>query len=143
MKLDAFTFDFSETEWGWFNLHAYRFDDDWSTFIVETPETNWLRRRASTTMEYAAIDRALRTAVRRASRRPAPRLERPAPARVVSLAQVQPRALRASGITSNIVLIGDAAHTAHFSIGSGTKLAMEDAIALARVLSEHAGESRT
>ena len=41
-KLDAFTFDFKETEWGWFNLHAYRFDDDWSTFIVETPEKNWL-----------------------------------------------------------------------------------------------------
>src|ERR1700674_3305550 len=42
-KLDAFTFDFKETEWGWFNLHAYRFDEDWSTFIVETPEENWLK----------------------------------------------------------------------------------------------------
>ena len=41
IKLDAFTFDFQETEWGWFNLHAYRFDTDWSTFIVETPERNW------------------------------------------------------------------------------------------------------
>ena len=41
-KLDAFTFDFRETEWGWFNLHAYRFEEDWSTFIVETPEKNWL-----------------------------------------------------------------------------------------------------
>ena len=41
-KLDAFTFDFKETEWGWFNLHAYRFDHEWSTFIVETPEENWL-----------------------------------------------------------------------------------------------------
>src|SRR3984893_1466223 len=41
-KLDAFTFDFRQTEWGWFNLHAYRFDEDWSTFIVETPEKNWL-----------------------------------------------------------------------------------------------------
>ena len=42
-KLDAFTFDFKQTKWGWFNLHAYRFDDDWSTFIVEIPEQNWLR----------------------------------------------------------------------------------------------------
>ena len=42
-RLDAFTFDFRETEWGWFNLHAYRFDEDWSTFIVETPEKNWLK----------------------------------------------------------------------------------------------------
>src|SRR5690242_7450112 len=41
-KLDAFTFDFKETQWGWFNLHAYRFDHEWSTFIVETPEKNWL-----------------------------------------------------------------------------------------------------
>jgi len=39
-KLDAFTFDFKETDWGWFNLHAYRFDDEWSTFIIETPEKN-------------------------------------------------------------------------------------------------------
>jgi len=43
VKLDAFTFDFKETEWGWFNLHAYRFDAEWSTFIVETPEKNWLK----------------------------------------------------------------------------------------------------
>src|SRR5581483_10290537 len=42
-KLDAFTFDLRKTEWGWFNLHAYRFDENWSTFIVETPEKNWLR----------------------------------------------------------------------------------------------------
>ena len=39
--LDAFTFAFEETEWGWFQLHAYRFDDDTSTVIVETPEANW------------------------------------------------------------------------------------------------------
>ncbi len=41
-KLDAFTFDVRQTDWGWFNLHAYRFDENWSTFIVETPEENWL-----------------------------------------------------------------------------------------------------
>jgi len=39
-SLTRFTFDFKETEWGWFNLHAYRFDKEWSTFIVETPEKN-------------------------------------------------------------------------------------------------------
>ena len=40
-KLDAFTFAFKETPFGWFNLHAYRFNDDMSTFIVETPEEVW------------------------------------------------------------------------------------------------------
>jgi anthraniloyl-CoA monooxygenase len=42
-KLDAFTFAFKETPWGWFNLHAYRFNDEMSTFIVETPESTWLK----------------------------------------------------------------------------------------------------
>ena len=40
-KLDAFTFAFEETPWGWFQLHAYRFDADTSTFIVETREETW------------------------------------------------------------------------------------------------------
>ena len=44
-KLDAFTFDFRRREWGWFNLHAYRFDEDWSTFIIETPEENLAQGR--------------------------------------------------------------------------------------------------
>jgi len=42
-KLDAFTFAFKETPWGWFNLHAYRFDEEWSTFIVETPEETFFK----------------------------------------------------------------------------------------------------
>ena len=42
-RFDAFTFAFEETEWGWFQAHAYRFDRDMSTFIVETPEENWYR----------------------------------------------------------------------------------------------------
>ncbi|MGH9725719.1 MAG: FAD-dependent monooxygenase, partial [Candidatus Acidiferrales bacterium] len=137
-KLDAFTFDFRETEWGWFNLHAYRFDADWSTFIVETPEKNWLK---------AGIDKMEQEeSIALCQRMFAERLEGHA---LISNA----KHLRGSAIWmkfnrvlcekwhyKNIVLIGDAAHTAHFGIGSGTKLAMEDAMALARVLTSHTGE---
>jgi anthraniloyl-CoA monooxygenase len=136
-KLDAFTFDFKESEWGWFNLHAYRFDDEWSTFIVETPERNWLA---------AGIDKMEQEeSIALCEKLFAQRLEGN---HLISNA----KHLRGSAIWlkfnrilcekwfhKNIVLIGDAAHTAHFSIGSGTKLAMEDAIALARVLSTHSG----
>ncbi|HTD63046.1 MAG TPA: bifunctional salicylyl-CoA 5-hydroxylase/oxidoreductase [Gemmatimonadaceae bacterium] len=132
-KLDAFTFDFRETEWGWFNLHAYRFADDWSTFIVETPEKNW---------RAAGIDRMpLAESIHLCEALFADRLQGQP---LISNAHhkqgadawlVFQRILCERWYHENIVLIGDAAHTAHFSIGSGTKLAMEDAIALARVLS--------
>jgi anthraniloyl-CoA monooxygenase len=137
-KLDAFTFDFKETEWGWFNLHAYRFDEDWSTFIIETPEKNWLKAGIgdmSTEQSIALCEKLF-----------ADRLDG---ARLISNA----KHLRGSAVWlkfnrilcekwhhKNIVLIGDAAHTAHFGIGSGTKLAMEDAMALARVLTEAGGD---
>lgn len=132
-KLDAFTFDFRETQWGWFTLHAYRFDDDWSTFIVETPETNWLK---------AGIDKmSTEESIEFCERLFAERLEGN---QLLSNAKHLAGSavwLRFNRILcerwhhKNIVLIGDAAHTAHFGIGSGTKLAMEDAMALAGVLS--------
>jgi anthraniloyl-CoA monooxygenase len=137
-KLEAFTFDFKETEWGWFTLHAYRFDEDWSTFIVETPEKNWLKAGIDkmTTDESIALCEKLF----------ADRLDGNA---LVSNA----RHLQGSAVWlkfnrilceqwhyKNFVLIGDAAHTAHFGIGSGTKLAMEDAMSLAGCLpNEKAG----
>lgn len=137
-KLDAFTFDFANTEWGWFNLHAYRFDTDWSTFIVETPEKNWLK---------AGIDKMEQEeSIALCEKLFADRLDGNA---LISNA----KHLRGSAVWlkfnrvlcekwfhKNSVLIGDAAHTAHFAIGSGTKLAMEDAIALTRVLSHHDGD---
>ena len=137
-KLDAFTFDFKETESVWFNLHAYRFDEEWSTFIVETPEKNWLN---------AGIDRMeLQQSIALCEGLFAERLGGNA---LVSNAKHLSgsavwlkfnRVLCEKWHHKNIVLIGDAAHTAHFGIGSGTKLAMEDAISLARVLNDHTGE---
>ncbi len=136
-KLDAFTFAFKETEFGWFNLHAYRFNDDMSTFIVETPEPTWYR---------AGLDKK-------------------EPAEAIAFCEhlfgdlldgnpliSNARHLRGSAVwlkfnrvlcerwyKDNMVLIGDAAHTAHFAIGSGTKLAMEDAISLVKVLNSTEG----
>jgi anthraniloyl-CoA monooxygenase len=138
-KLDAFTFDFRETPAGWFILHAYRFDAEWSTFIVETSEETWQR---------AGIDRMeTEESIGFCEALFADRLDGNA---LVSNA----RHLRGSAAWlrfnrvlcerwyhQNIVLIGDAAHTAHFSIGSGTKLAMEDAMALSRALSRQPGDA--
>ena len=136
-KLEAFTFDFKETKWGWFNLHAYRFDDDWSTFIVETPEKNWLA---------AGLDKMEQSeSIRYCEELFADRLdgnELISNAKHLSGSAIWlkfNRVLCEKWFHKNIVLIGDAAHTAHFSIGSGTKLAMEDAMALSRVLSTHEG----
>jgi anthraniloyl-CoA monooxygenase len=133
-KLEAFTFDFRETEWGWFNLHAYRFDNDWSTFIVEMPEKSWLK---------AGIDKmAQEESIALCERIFAERLDGN---RLVSNATHLrgsavwlkfKRVLCEKWFHKNMVLIGDAAHTAHFGIGSGTKLAMEDAMALVRAVSD-------
>ena len=137
-KLDAFTFDFRETEWGWFNLHAYRFDDDWSTFIIETPEKNWLK---------AGIDKMdVPQSIAFCEKLFAERLE--GNALISNATHLRgsamwlkfQRVLCEKWFHKNIVLIGDAAHTAHFGIGSGTKLAMEDGIALSRVLTNHCGD---
>jgi anthraniloyl-CoA monooxygenase len=136
-RLEAFIFDFRQTEWGWFNLHAYRFEADWSTFIVETPERTW-RDAGIDRMDMEQSIALCETLFR----------DRLDGQRLVSNARhlqdaaawlVFRRVLCERWYHKNIVLIGDAAHTAHFSIGSGTKLAMEDALALARVLTEHQG----
>lgn len=133
----AFTFSFKETEFGWFNLHAYRFNEEMSTFIVETPETTWLK---------AGIDKfEAAQSIAFCENLFADLLDGH---KLISNA----RHLRGSAMwikfnrvlcerwyKDNIVLIGDAAHTAHFSIGSGTKLAMEDAISLAKVLNSSEG----
>ncbi len=131
---EAFTFIFVETEWGWFQAHAYRFNHDTSTFIVETTDANWRAaglERPDPAATIAFCERLF-----------APWLDgHRLMANMSHLRGSQwlnfPRVANETWVKDNIVLVGDAAHSAHFSIGSGTKLALEDAIALARAFDRH------
>ncbi|CAG9181710.1 bifunctional salicylyl-CoA 5-hydroxylase/oxidoreductase [Cupriavidus respiraculi] len=138
-RFDAFTFAFEKTEHGWFQAHAYRFDDDTSTFIVETPEPVWQAAGLDRMSQEEGIAWCERLFARYLDgnrlisnathlRGSANWIRFP---RVICHTWVHWQALP-DGRRVPIVLMGDAAHTAHFSIGSGTKLALEDAIELAR-----------
>ena len=130
---DAFTFLFEETEHGWFQVHAYRFDDDLSTFIVETREETWARAGLAEADQEASIAFCEELFAKHLDGH---RLMTNARHLRGSAWINFPRVSNETWVKDNIVLMGDAAHTAHFSIGSGTKLALEDAIALARTLQE-------
>jgi anthraniloyl-CoA monooxygenase len=129
---DAFTFAFVQTEAGWIWAHAYRFADDCSTFIVECSPATWAGLGFDTFSQadtIAACERLF--------------------ADYLDGEKLLSNAAHISGAAAwlqfrriicriwhhdKIILLGDAAHSAHFSIGSGTKLALEDAIKLAEVL---------
>jgi anthraniloyl-CoA monooxygenase len=129
---DAFTFAFEETEHGWIWAHAYRFAPDCSTFIVECSEETW-RRYGFDTMEQAESIAACEKLF--AKYLDGHSLQSNASHLVGSAAWLNFRRIKCERWSSgNVILLGDAAHTAHFSIGSGTKLALEDAIKLADVL---------
>src|SRR5687768_1752892 len=130
---EAFTFYFVENAHGVFQAHCYRFDAETSTFIVECDDASWRSAgfdRLDLPGTVAACE-ALFSPWLNGHRLQSNALASAAP--WTSFVRVRNR----SWFHDNIVLVGDAAHTAHFSIGSGTKLAMEDAIALARVLAGH------
>jgi anthraniloyl-CoA monooxygenase len=125
---DAFTFIFKETARGWVWAHAYQFDADTATFIVECSEETWARYgfgAMSQVESIAACERIF------ASELGGHRLLSNANHIRGSAWLNFPRVLCEHWSYRNIVLLGDAAATAHFSIGSGTKLALESAIALA------------
>ena len=126
----AFTFVFKESAHGLWRVHAYRYNAGMSTFILETTEAAW--RRAG--LDQADEDRTIAFAERLF----AEELRGHRLLKNRSLWRNFPTVRNGAWHHRNIVLIGDAAHTAHFSIGSGTKLAMEDAIALCRALERHA-----
>jgi anthraniloyl-CoA monooxygenase len=134
---DAFTFAFEQTEHGWFQAHAYQFDKDTSTFIVETPEAVWQAHGLDKMEQPEAIAFCEKlfakyldghSLISNAThlRGSANWIRFP---RVVCAHWTH--RVDVGGRSVPVVLMGDAAHTAHFSIGSGTKLALEDAIDLA------------
>jgi len=133
---EAFTFAFEETEHGWFQAHAYKFDSDTSTFIVETPEDVWLKSGIDAMSKEESIAFCERLFAKYLDGR---KLMSNASHLRGSAQWIKfPRVICKTWVHHNgrapVVLVGDAAHTAHFSIGSGTKLAFEDAIELANCI---------
>lgn len=138
---DAFTFDFRKTEHGWFQAHIYKFDENTSTFIVETTEEAYLAHGLDKMEQQASIDfcedlfnevlegQPLMTNARHMRGSAWLNFNR----------LICGRWSHHNG-NSHVVLMGDAAHTAHFAIGSGTKLAIEDAIELTRQFNQHGHE---
>jgi anthraniloyl-CoA monooxygenase len=118
----AFTFIFKPTPHGLFRVHAYRYHHDGSTFIVECREDTWRAAGLADADEDHTL--AILGDVF------APELEGHRLVKNRSIWRNFPTVRCGKWHAGNVVLLGDAAHTAHFSIGSGTKLAMEDAIVL-------------
>lgn len=140
-QLDAFTFSFVENEHGWFQVHAYKFEPGMSTFIVETRDETWQAAGIEQMSQEEGIayceklfaplldgHKLISNAAH--LRGSAIWIRFP---RIICKTWVHQQKLP-NGRTVPIVLMGDAAHTAHFSIGSGTKLAFEDAIELRNAL---------
>ena len=135
---DAFTFIFEKTSKGWIWAHAYQFDADTATFIVECSEATWQAWGFGDMSQDQSI--AACEVIFKKHLGGHPLMSNARHLRGSAWLNF-PRVLCETWYHDNIVLIGDAAATAHFSIGSGTKLALESAIALANVL--HTTPDRT
>ncbi len=135
--LSAFTFLFKESPYGLFQVHAYPFTREpmqpsgaRSTFIVECREEVWKKAGLDTMTEAQSV--AFLEALFKEELEGHPLCPNK------SIWRTFPTITCERWRKGNLVLLGDAVHTAHFSIGSGTKLAMEDAIALYKALQDHA-----
>src|SRR5206468_7866825 len=124
--LDAFTFIFQETEWGPFIAHAYQYETGRSTWIFETDPATFERAGLEGLTETQSADRMAQIFGRFLEGHPLLTNR--------SMWRNFPMIRSRRWVKNNMVLLGDAKATAHFSIGSGTKLAMEDAIALAEAM---------
>lgn len=131
---DAFTFDFQKTEHGWFQAHIYKFDEQTTTFIVECPEDVWLAHgldKMDTEQSVRFCETLFRDTLDGATLMTNARHLRGSAWLNFQRVVCDQWWLRNKN-GSHVVLMGDAVHTAHFAIGSGTKLALEDAIELTR-----------
>ncbi|MFI6662865.1 bifunctional salicylyl-CoA 5-hydroxylase/oxidoreductase [Streptomyces sp. NPDC050523] len=125
---DAFRFDIAETEHGVMQLHGYPYASDASTVIVEMREEVWQAAGFAELDEAGSVERCAKIFAEALGGRPL---------RSNKSAWTTFRTVTNEHWShGHTVLLGDAAHTAHFSIGSGTKLAVEDALALAACLEE-------
>ena len=126
LPFEAFTFFFKHDPHGLWRVHAYRYEEGMSTFIVETTDETFRR---------AGLDEVDEDATARfVAELFAEELQGHPVLTNRSVWRRFPTVKNARWSHENVALLGDAAHTAHFSIGSGTKLALEDAIALADAL---------
>ncbi len=132
--LEAFTFIFKNTEHGVFQVHAYPFGEGLATWIVECREETW--RKAGLAEANEADTVAFCEELFADDLEGHRLLPNRSLWRTFSTVRCESW-FHADGPETPVVLMGDAAHTAHFSIGSGTKIAMEDAIALAAAFREH------
>ncbi|MCF8570418.1 FAD-dependent monooxygenase [Gordonia sp. HY002] len=135
--LESAVFTPATTEHGTFVAHAYPYTDDGSTFLIETDEQTWRRAGFDVSTKETPFGESDQTSLDYLREAFADPLQGH---RLIGnrTKWTQFRTVRCdSWHTRNIVLLGDAAHTAHYSIGSGTKLAMEDAIVLDRALAEN------
>ena len=139
---DAFTFDFRKTGHGWFQAHIYKFDENTSTFIVETTEEAYEKHGLGDMDQQASIDfcQNLFSEVLEGSELMANARHLRGSAWLNFNRLICGKWSHFNG-NSHVVLMGDAAHTAHFAIGSGTKLAIDDAIELTNQFNRH-GHSR-
>ncbi|MCA9551156.1 MAG: bifunctional salicylyl-CoA 5-hydroxylase/oxidoreductase [Myxococcales bacterium] len=122
----AFTFYFKANDHGMFRVHAYRYEEGNSTFIVECTEDTWRAAGLDTATEADSVAYCEQLFAKELDGH-----------RLIanrSIWRQFPNITCGAWSFENVVLVGDAVHTAHFSIGSGTKLAMEDAIDLAEAL---------
>ena len=134
---DAFTFVFEKTEHGWFQAHIYKFNENTTTFIVETPEHVWKAHgldQADQAQSIAFCEQLFADNLRGEKLMTNARHLRGSA--WLNFQRVKCEQWSHFNGRAHVVLMGDAVHTAHFAIGSGTKLAIEDAIELTRQFKE-------